>query len=38
MTNAASILFRTVAIAVSTGLVFAAASPLAEMAAQIFAG
>lgn len=35
MTNAASILFRTAAIAVSAGLVFLAASPLADMAAQI---
>jgi hypothetical protein len=35
MTNASSILFRAAAIAVSAGLVFMAANPLAEMAAQI---
>jgi hypothetical protein len=35
MTNATSILFRTAALAISAGLVFLAANPLFEAAAQI---
>lgn len=35
MTNSTSILFRTAALAISAGVVFLAASPLFEMAAQI---